>query len=264
MAVGRFDVTSGPVVTWLDLLAVAAVGIVAGVVNAIAGAGSLVTFPLLVALGLTPLAANVTNSLGVVPGSVTATVRFREELAGASTAIRYVVPYAVLGSLVGGIVLLSVPGSGFAKVAPVLVGLGSLLTLAQPVIARRIRSVGAAHEFPAAFGLCLVATAAYGGYFGTGIGVLFMAILGTFLTASVTRLTALKTVLQGLSNGVAGLLFAFTAPVNWPAAVVLGFGTALGGPIGARIATRVPAMPLRVAIVLFGLASAVVLGLRAF
>lgn len=251
-------------VTGLDLVGVAAVGVVAGAVNAIAGAGSLVTFPLLVALGQSPFSANVTNCIGVVPGNVTATVRFKEELVGVGGTMRYVVPWAVVGSLAGGIALLAVPGGSFAVVAPVLVGLGSLLTLAQPAIARRIRPHDGSGRYPLAFGLAVLATATYGGYFGTGIGVLFVAILGTFLRARVNRLTAMKTVLQGLSNGVAGLLFAVVAPVNWIVVVVLGLATGAGGPVGARIATRVPAGPLRMAIALFGLVSAVVLGLRAF
>lgn len=248
----------------LGLLAVAVVGVVAGAVNAIAGAGSLVTFPLLVALGQSPLSANVTNCIGVVPGNVTATVRFKQELVGAGRILRYVVPWAAVGSVLGAIALLAVPGNGFAKVAPVLVGVGSLLTLAQPVIARWIHSRDGQDHYPLAFGFAVFLTAIYGGYFGTGIGVLFVAILGSFLKERVSRLTALKTVLQGLANGAAGLLFAFVAPVDWLVVIVLGLATGAGGRVGARLATQVPAAPLRVLIALFGLSSAVVLGLRAF
>lgn len=251
--------------TVFDLLAVFGVGLFAGMVNTIAGAGSLVTFPVLVALGLPPLTANVTNSLGVVPGSVTGAMRFGEQLKGAGARLKVVVPLAAVGSLAGGVLLVALPGRGFALVAPALVGVASLLMLLQPMISRHVElDPHASSAHPRLFGSCIVATAVYGGYFGTGIGVLFFAVLGTFVADTPARLNAVKTVLQGVANGVAGILFAFVAPVNWVVAAVLGVATACGAPVGARLSVRMRPGPLRVVIGCFGIAAAIVLGLRAF
>ncbi|GAB3878813.1 hypothetical protein GCM10029964_030070 [Kibdelosporangium lantanae] len=151
----------------VELLAVVAMGLAAGVINGIAGAGALVTFPVMIALGLTPLQANVSNSIGVVPGNIAASIGFRRELREQRPLLRRVVPPAVVGSLVGGVVLFLLPEKVFTLIVPVLLGLGALLTLVQPLVSRRLRSVSV-HRGPlrsAIFG-----ASAYGGYFGVGVG----------------------------------------------------------------------------------------------
>jgi uncharacterized membrane protein YfcA len=238
----------------VELLAVVAMGLAAGVINGIAGAGALITFPVMIALGLTPLQANVSNSIGVVPGNIAAAVGFRRELRTQRPLLRRVVPPAVVGSLIGGVVLFLLPEKVFTFIVPVLLGLGALLTLLQPVVSRKLRSMSV-HKGPlrsSVFG-----ASAYGGYFGVGVGVILFAVLGLFSKGTTHELNAVKTVLQGIANGVAGLLFCFIAPVNWPVTIVFGLSTAVAGPIGAYLSRKIPPAPLRYAIGTLGLAAAV-------
>ncbi|TCO49704.1 sulfite exporter TauE/SafE family protein [Actinocrispum wychmicini] len=238
----------------MNLLAVAAMGLAAGVVNGIAGAGALLTFPVMVGLGLSPLQANVSNSIGVVPGNIAAAVSFRRELRTRRTLLRLVFLPAAAGSLVGGALLFVLPERVFTLIVPVLLGVGATLVLLQPVVSRTLRS-RSVHNGLLAW--CTFAAAAYGGYFGVGVGVIFFALLGLFAEGTTHELNAVKTVLQALANGVAGLLFSFIAPVNWPVTIVLGLSTAVAGPVGAALSRRIPAAPLRYAIGTLGLAAAV-------
>jgi uncharacterized protein len=229
-------------------------GLAAGVINGIAGAGALLTFPVLVALGLSPLQANVSNSIGVVPGNIAASVGFRRELRTQRPLLRKVVLPAAAGSLVGGALLFVLPERIFTFIVPGLLGLGAILTLLQPVVAKKLRamSVHSGPPWAATF-----VTAAYGGYFGVGVGVIFFALLGMFAKGTTHELNAVKTVLQALANGVAGLLFCFIAPVNWPVTIVFGLSTAVAGPIGAHLSRKIPPAPLRYTIGMLGLAAAV-------
>jgi uncharacterized protein len=238
----------------VDLLLVAAVGLVAGVINGIAGAGALLTFPVFLALGLTPLQANVCNSIGVVPGNIGASISFRRELRTQKPLLRKVVPIAAVGSLIGGGLLFVLPERVFTYLVPGLLGLGAILVLLQPVITRKLRSTEA-HRGP--LRSSVFATAIYGGYFGTGVGVIFFALLGLFTKGSTHQMNAVKTVLQALANGVAGILFCFIAPVHWPVTLVFGLTTAIAGPIGAYLSRRIPAAPLRYIIGTLGLAAAI-------
>jgi uncharacterized membrane protein YfcA len=238
----------------VEILAVVAMGLAAGIINGIAGAGALITFPVMIALGLTPLQANVCNSIGVVPGNVAASIGFRPELRVQKPLLRRVVPPAIVGSLLGGIVLFVFPERVFTLVAPALLGLGAVLTLLQPVVAKKLRSVSV-HKGPLA--AATFATSAYGGYFGVGVGVMLFAVLGVFAKGTTHELNAVKTVLQALSNGVAGLLFCFIAPVDWKVTIVFGLSTAVAGPIGAYLSRRIPPAPLRYTIGALGLAAAV-------
>jgi len=247
--------------TPLDDLAVAAAGLFAGAVNAIAGAGSLLTFPVMIGVGLTPLSANVTNSIGVVPGNLSGTWGFRNELRGQRSRLAGFAAPAIVGSLLGGILLLVLPAHSFTLVAPALLGLASLLTVAQPVIARKVGQ-SPSRRNNAALSTGIFAVSIYGGYFGSGIGVLFIAVLSIFVADQLSRLNAAKTVLQALANGVAGILFAFFAPVHWWLVLILSVSSAVGGPIGARLSVHIPAKVLRAVIGVLGLASAIVLAVR--
>lgn len=259
----RFAARTTPVaVTPLDDVAVAAAGLVAGAVNAIAGAGSLLTFPVLVAVGLTPLSANVTNSIGVVPGNLAGTYGFRHQLSGQRRRLLGFVGPGAVGSVVGAVLLLALPSHSFALVAPALVAVASVLTLAQPALARRVDRARARRN-AVGLGAGIFAVSIYGGYFGSGIGVLFIAVLGIFLVDTMPRLNASKTVLQAMANGVAGILFAFLGPVRWWLVLILAVSSAAGGPLGARLSLRLPADRLRGIIGVLGLASAVYLGFRA-
>jgi uncharacterized membrane protein YfcA len=245
---------SGSDSDWVELLVVAVMGLAAGVINGIAGAGALLTFPVLVSLGLTPLQANVSNSIGVVPGNVAASVGFRRELRTQGPVLRQVVLPAAVGSLLGGVLLFVVPERVFTFVVPWLLGLGAVLTLLQPVVSKKLRSMSV-HSGP--FATTTFITAVYGGYFGTGVGVIFFALLGLFAPGTVHERNAVKTVLQALANGVAGILFCFIAPVNWPVTIVFGLSTAVAGPLGAHLSRKIPPAPLRYTIGMLGLAAAV-------
>lgn len=240
----------------MELLLVAATGLAAGVINGIVGAGALLTFPVFLALGLTPLQANVINCIGVVPGNAAAAVTFRRELrAQKPLALRLILPAAV-GSLLGGGLLFVLPERIFTFLVPTLLGLGAVLTLVQPLVVTRLRTTSV-HKGSLVATVFL--TSIYGGYFGTGIGVIFFGLLGLFATGTVHELNAVKTMLQGLANGVAGVLFCFIAPVNWPVTLTFGLCTAIAGPLGATLSRKIPPTPLRYTIGVAGLAAAVTL-----
>ncbi len=249
--------------TPLALGLVAATGLIVGMLNAVAGAGAILTFPLMVGLGLSPLAANVTNCVGVVPGSIAATIRLRKDLRGQGPTLRKIVPPTAIGSVLGVILLFTLPSKVFDYAAPGLLALGAVLVLTQPLLAKKLRSI-TAHRNQPALVTSMFANGAYGGYFGAGVGIIFAALLGLLVTDDTHRMNALKNVLQTAANGVAGLIFCFTAPVNWPAAIVLAVTTAIGGPLGARLARHLPATALRSVIGVLGLITASTLMLRAF
>jgi len=249
-------------VTPLALGLVAATGLIVGMLNAVAGAGALLTFPLMVGLGLSPLAANVTNCVGVVPGSLAAIVGFRKELRGQGRVLRKLVPPAAIGSVVGAVLLFMLPGKVFDYAAPALLAMGAVLVLTQPLLAKRLRD-RAPHRNNKALLAGMFANGAYGGYFGAGVGIIFAALLGLMVT-DAHKMNAVKNVLQTAANGVAAVIFAFTAPVNWPAAIVLAATTAIGGPLGARLSRYLPATALRSVIGVLGLVTASTLLLRTF
>lgn len=239
----------------LQELLLAAAGLVAGTASAMVGGASLLTFPTLLALGLPPLAANVTNTTGLVPTSVGAALASRLELEGQRSRLAYLAVPTVLGAGTGAIVLLTTPARVFEAVVPFLIAGSSLLLLGQPwIVARagkRLLRSDRRGSWASAF-----ASGLYAGYFGAAAAVLFMALVGLFSTESLHQLNAIRNVLIGVANAVAMVIFAFAAPVHWAAAGALALGSLGGGMAGARLARRVPARPLRVGIALVGLAAA--------
>jgi uncharacterized protein len=242
---------------WGDL-AVAGAGVLAGGINAIVGSGSLITFPTLVALGLPPLVANVSNTVGLAPGSISGAVGYRRELAGQRGRTIRLGIFSVLGGLAGGILLLAVPHS-FQDVVPWLVLLAVAMVIVQPRLsgwlARRGRHPGADGGWALRGGI--FATGIYGGYFGAAQGVLLIGLLGLGVDDDLQRLNGLKNVLAALVNGVAAVLFIFDAPVRWGPALILAGGSIAGGQLGARVGRRLPANVLRGVIVVGGVAVAV-------
>jgi uncharacterized protein len=238
-----------------ELLVLAAAGAVAGTASAMAGGASLLTFPVLLALGLQPLDANVTNTTGLVPTAVGAALASREELEGQGGLMASLWPPMVAGSLVGAAILLLAPDEVFGAVVPFLIAGSAVLLLVQPwIVARAGRRLHERNRRGAWISAFCVAI--YAGYFGAAGGILFMALVGLFTTVSLHRLNALKNVLMGISNAVAAVLFALVAPVYWPAVCALALGSLAGGAGGVRIVRRIPPRPLRIGVAVIGLSIA--------
>lgn len=243
---------------WLEALAILLAGVVAGTVNTVIGSGSTVTFPTLVALGYDPVVANVTNTVGLVPGSVTGAVGYRRELRGQRSRLLRLGAAALSGGLVGGVLLLVADEDVFEAVVPVLIGIGCALVVAQPWIngwmrRRRERAPARQHSWWVLVGI--FGTSVYGGYFGAAQGILHIAVLGLGIDEALQRLNALKNVLAALINGVAAVYFAFAADVDWWAAGALAVGSTLGGFVGASVGRRLPDRVLRGFVVVVGVAA---------
>jgi uncharacterized protein len=253
-------------VTLGEAAIIAVAGVWAGMINTIVGSGTLVTFPVLLALGFPPLTANVSNGLGLVPGSVTGAIGYRRELRGlAGRTVRLAIPTAV-GGLAGALLLFALPSSVFDAVVPVLVALAVVLVVVQPAVARRIAARRPSGEPRTAVRPGLVAsvfgTGLYGGYFGAAQGVLLLGVLGILIDDDLQRHNAVKNILAAIANLVSGIVFALVAPVSWPVVGLIAGGSIVGGLIGALIGRRLPPLVLRGVIVVVGLAALVQLLLR--
>jgi uncharacterized protein len=242
---------------WGDV-AVAGAGVLAGAINAIVGSGSLITFPTLVALGIPPLVANVSNTVGLVPGSVSGAIGYRRELAGQRGRIVRLGVFSAAGGLTGGILLLAEPHS-FQAVVPWLVLLAVGMVVVQPRLSRWLATRGRnpAGDGGLALRGGIYATGIYGGYFGAAQGVLLIGLLGLGVDDDLQRLNGLKNVLAAVVNGVAAVVFIADAPVRWVPALILAAGSIAGGQLGARVGRRLPAVVLRAVIVVGGVAVAI-------
>jgi uncharacterized membrane protein YfcA len=251
-------------VSAVDLLIAAGVAFLAGGINSVAGGGSLILFPTLVALGLGTVEANVTNSVAQWPGYLGGVAGFRAEYTGQrGRLIRFGV-VALLGGTAGSVLLLTTPSSAFDVGVPVLVLLASLLLAVQPLLTSRLRREEdlAAHRDPAWLYVSLFFAAVYGGYFGGALGVILVGVLGLALHR-LKLANALKSALSAVTATISLAIFALFGPVDWAVVAVAAPASLVGGFLGARIATRIPATPLRVLIVAFGVAVSIYLFLRA-
>lgn len=231
-----------------------AAGVGAGTINAVVGSGTLITFPTLLALGLPPVVANVSNTVGLWPGSVSGAWGYRHELVGQSRRLIRLGTATGLGALAGAIALLRLPSSVFNAVVPVLVGLGCVLVVVQPFLADRLRRrERSMHQVGWVLWLVVLATGVYGGYFGAAQGVLLVAILGIGLPETLQRVNAAKNVLAALANVVAAVVFVAVADVSWIHSGILAVGAVIGGQLGARVGRRLPPWVLRAVIVVVGL-----------
>jgi len=242
---------------WLDVLAILAAGLVAGFVNAVVGTGSLLTFPTLLAVGYSPVVANMTNTVGLVLGNVSGVVGYRRELAGQrSRVVELAIPTAI-GGVCGAILLLALPEGVFHRVVPVLILFAVGLVIAQPrltaLLARYRDHAGSSWALRA--GVLLAAV--YGGYFGAGVGVVFIGLLSVFIKDDLQRLNGVRNVLAAVSNAVAAALFIAVGHVVWVAAGLLAVSSIAGGQLGASVGRRLPANVLRALIVIGGLAAVV-------
>jgi uncharacterized membrane protein YfcA len=250
-------------VSAVDLLIAAGVSFVAGAINSIAGGGSLILFPTLVGLGLGTVPANVTNSVAQWPGYVGGVLGFRSEYAGQrGRLIRFSV-IAVLGGTVGSVLLLTTPSEAFDTVVPVLVFLASILLAFQPLITRRLKkeeTEGPVRD-PAWLYVALFLATVYGGYFGGALGVILVGVLGVGLHR-LKLANAVKSVISMVTATVTVVVFGIFGPVAWQYVAVCAPASLIGGFLGAKVATRIPSTPLRVLIVVFGVAVSIYLFLR--
>ena len=238
-------------------------GIAAGAINTVVGSGTLYTFPTHHAFGVPPVTANVSNTLGLVPGSLSGAIGYRRELVGQRPRLVRLGAASVLGGITGAVLLLVLPPAAFQAIVPVLIGLGCLLVIFQPMISRRVAARAKARgivrpEHGASWVWLLVfVTGVYGGYFGAAQGVLLMAVLGVGLTESMQRNNATKNVLAMLVNLVAAVVFVLVAHVDYAIAALIAVGAVIGGQIGATVGRRLPSWALRGFIVVVGVAAMV-------
>ena len=235
--------------------------------NTVVGSGTLVTFPVLLAFGYAPVTANVTNTVGLVPGSISGAIGYRRELAGQRSRALRLGSMSVLGGVAGAALLLILPASAFKAIVPAFIAVAVVLTVLQPrlrarLAASRVQAPEHEHEheqlergrhergvlLPAA----VLLTGVYGGYFGAAQGIILLSFLGVALAQDLQRTNALKNVLAGLVNGVAGVYFVIQAHVDWGPAAVIAVAAALGGQLGARYGRKLPPDALRGLIVVVG------------
>ena len=247
----------------VDLALIAGVAFVAGIMNSIAGGGSLILFPTLVALGMGTIAANVTNSVAQWPGYLGGVAGFRSEYAGQRGRLLRFGVVAVLGGTAGSVLLLTTPTEAFDVIVPVLVLVASLLLAVQPLLTGRIRRAedDRPHRDPAWLYAVLFLATVYGGYFGGALGVILVGVLGVGLHR-LKLANALKSALSSVTATVTLVVFGLFGPIDWVVVAVAAPASLVGGFVGARVATRIPTTPLRVFIVVFGVAVAVYLFLR--
>lgn len=243
----------------LEAILVALAGVCAGTINTVVGSGTLITFPVLLAIGYPPVVANASNSIGLVPGGIAGAIGYRGELAGQGKRLLRLSGASLLGGAAGALLLLKLSPDVFEAVVPVLIVIALVLVVAQPWLSRRLASVerhehGGVSAIAATFG-----AGVYGGYFGAAQGVLLIGMLGLLMDERLQRLNALKNVLTAGVNLVAGVVFVLVAEVDWWVVLLIAVGSAAGGVLGARIGRRLPPAVLRALIVVVGLVAVVLL-----
>jgi uncharacterized membrane protein YfcA len=244
---------------FLEAIAIFAAGIAAGTINTVVGSGTLITFPVLLAFGYAPVVANVSNTVGLVPGSAAGAVGYRRELAGQRRRVLLLACASVTGGVIGAVLLLSLPASAFEAIVPAFIAIALVLIVIQPRISSWLnqhRPRTRTHVGPLAT-LGVGAAGIYGGYFGAAQGILVLAILTLSLDDDLQRLNAVKVVLTGLVNLVSGIVFIFAAHVAWAPAALIAGGSLLGGSLGAHAGRRLSPPVLRAVIVVVGIAAIV-------
>jgi uncharacterized membrane protein YfcA len=244
----------------LEALAVLAAGFAAGGINAIVGSGSLITFPVLLAIGFSPVTANVSNSVGLVFGNISAAWGYRRELEGQRARCLLGGAGTMLGAIGGGVLLLTLPEGVFETVVPVLILLACALMILRPAPSLSHGSLSR-HRQGVLFAVG-AAVGVYGGYFGAAQGVILLAALRFLIPDRLQRLNGLKNVMVGIANGVAAILFVLVAHVAWDAAALVAVGSISGAHLGARHGRQIPEERLRWTVVTVGVAVAVVLFVR--
>ena len=240
---------------------------VAGMINSIAGGGTLVSFPALLWLGRDPIIANATNSVALWPGSLAGAIGFRRELMTVRRWLLLLTIPSLLGAVLGAILLLKTPSETFDRLVPLLILAATLLFAAQEVITRRLGSVARAHEKPTTGWIIFVfafqfLVGVYGGYFGAAMGILMLAALGLIGLTDLHQMNGLKNVLAVCINGVAAIYFAIAGAIDWSDGLLMAIGAIIGGYFGARMAKRFGRSFVRRTVVVIGLTMSVALFFR--
>ena len=248
----------------LEAVLVTLAGVAAGTINTVVGSGTLITFPTLLAFGVPPVTANVSNTVGLVPGSMSGAFGYRRELAGQRGRVLRLGSASLLGGIAGALLLLWLPTSAFDAIVPALIALGVLLVVLGPRIQRSVAARAESRGGIPDHGVwwvwpAVAAAGIYGGYFGAAQGVLLMAILGIGVADSMQRHTATKNVLALLVNAVAAAVFVAVADIDWAVAGLIAVGSVIGGQIGAGVGRRLPPTLLRAVIAAVGVVALVVL-----
>lgn len=239
-------------------------GVLAGMINAVVGSGTLITFPVLIGLGVPPVTANISNSIGLVPGGASGAWGYRKELEGQRSRVLRLGAAALIGGVGGAVLLLVLPASAFTKVAPILIGIAVLLVVVQPWLKRKLserRGEEGSRSRDIGLWFGILVTAVYGGYFGAAQGVIFLALMGILLSEPLQRLNAVKNVLAFLVKAVAAIVFVIVGGADWWVVLWLAVGTVLGGLLGAKVGRKLPPIVLRGVIVVIGAAAIVKLAL---
>jgi uncharacterized membrane protein YfcA len=237
-------------------------GFLASLVSTVASVASVVSYPVLLALGLPPLAANVTNTMALVFTGAGSVLGSRPELTGQRARVLRLAAITAAGGGIGAAILLLAPASAFGVVVPILIGGASVVLLIQPRLRRLAPVPGAERSWPRH--IAVFAVSMYTGYFGAAGGVLVLAVLCTMLMEPLVRVNAVKNAITGAANGLAAILFAVFAPVHWAYVPILAVGFLAGGFLGPKVIRRLPVAPLRIFIAVVGLALAVKLGWSAY
>ena len=248
--------------TSVDLLIAALAAVGAGAVNALAGGGTLISFPVLVALGVPPVAANITNAVALCPGYFGAAIAQLPHLKGQRAQLLLLVPIAALGGITGALILVRTGERTFTALVPWMIFAASmLLAVQEPIkkfVSTRLANPAHEHHALALSALPIAATAIYGGFFSAGMGVLLLAVMGLTLDDTLTRLNALKQALSFSINVAAAVFFLFSDQVVWSAAAVMAIGALIGGVIGGKLANKLPPSVLRRTVVIAGIGIAIV------
>lgn len=241
----------------LAVVAVILAGFFAGTVNAVVGSSSLITFPVLLALGFPPVVANVSNTVGLSVGNVGAVIGYRRELRGQLRRLLWLSAPAIAGAALGAVLLLFLPDLVFRAVVPALIIFAIALVIVQPWLSKRFREHGPSRWAGAILPVAVFLTAVYGGYFGAVQGVILISILAVVLTDPLQHLNAMKNAVIMLVNGTAAILFLFIAHVSWQPALLLSASSIVGGQVGASVGRRLSPVVLRGFIVLAGVATVI-------
>jgi len=251
---------------WYEFIWIGLAALAGGFINAIAGGGTLITFPVLTAVGLPAVVANITNTVALSPGYLGATIAQWNDLKSQKKRLWLFVPAAILGGIIGGVLLLNTGEKLFRSLVPFLILLASgLLAVGDPLrnfINRRLSTKGASLEHIQYAILPVTLAAVYGGYFGAGLSVIVLAVLGFLINDSLTRLNALKQSISFSVNMAAAMFFIFSGQVNWSAALVMAIFAILGGSLGGRLAGKIKPSTLRWTVVVIGVIVSIIYFIR--